>query len=151
VVADAVNNLSDASSNIISFLGFKMASRPADAEHPYGHGRYEYLSGLMVALLIMVVGFELLKSSISKIFTPEPVTFSWVMAGALVFSILVKLWMMIFNRRMGRRIHSETLMATAADSRNDVIATSAVLLAMGAGQVWDICSGQRLRYRQGYP
>jgi cation diffusion facilitator family transporter len=115
-----------------------MASRPADAEHPYGHGRYEYLSGLMVALLIMVVGFELLKSGISKIMHPEPVAFSWVMAGALVFSILVKLWMLVFNRRMGKTIHSETLMATAADSRNDVIATSAVLLAMGAGQLWGI-------------
>jgi cation diffusion facilitator family transporter len=136
VTADAVNNLSDASSNIISFLGFKMASRPADAEHPYGHGRYEYLSGLMVALLIMVVGFELLKSGISKIMHPEPVAFSWVMAGALGFSVLVKLWMLVFNRRMGKTIHSETLIATAADSRNDVIATSAVLLAMGAGQVW---------------
>jgi cation diffusion facilitator family transporter len=138
VTADAVNNLSDASSNIISFLGFKMASRPADAEHPYGHGRYEYLSGLMVALLIMVVGFELLKSGISKIMHPEPVSFSWVMAGALVFSILVKLWMLVFNRRMGSSIHSETLIATAADSRNDVIATGAVLLAMGAGQLWGV-------------
>lgn len=130
VMADAVNNLSDASSNIISFFGFKLASRPADAGHPYGHGRYEYLSGLMVALLIMVAGVELLQSAVEKILRPSPVDFSWPMAAALAFSILLKLWMMAFNRFMGREIHSETLLATAADSRNDVIATSAVLAAM---------------------
>jgi cation diffusion facilitator family transporter len=130
ITADAVNNLSDASSNIISFLGFKLASRPADEGHPYGHGRYEYLSGLMVALLIMVVGFELLKSGIQKILNPEPVAFSWLMVGVLVFSIALKLWMMVFNRRMGKTISSETLIATAADSRNDVVATTAVLAAM---------------------
>ena len=129
IVADAVNNLSDASSNVISLLGFKLASRPADQEHPYGHGRYEYLSGLAVAILILLIGVELIKSSVDKVLNPEPVEFSWVIVGVLVASIAVKLWMAVFNRTLGRRISSTTLEATAVDSRNDVIATSAVLLA----------------------
>ena len=129
ITADAVNNLSDASSSVISLLGFKLAGRPADREHPYGHGRYEYLSGLMVALLIMVIGVELLKSSVDKILNPAPVEFSWLSMGVLIFSILLKTWMMFFNNKMGRKINSGTLFATAADSRNDVITTSAVLVA----------------------
>lgn len=129
ITADAVNNLSDASSSVISLLGFKLAGRPADREHPYGHGRYEYLSGLMVALLIMVIGVELLKSSVDKILHPAPVEFSWLSMGVLIFSILLKTWMMFFNNKMGRKINSGTLFATAADSRNDVITTSAVLVA----------------------
>ena len=129
ITADAVNNLSDASSSVISLIGFKLASRPADEGHPYGHGRYEYLSGLMVAVIIMVIGFELLKSSVVKIINPSPVEFGYLSAAALVFSILVKLWLMFFNRKIGKRINSKTLIATAADSRNDVIATGAVLLA----------------------
>lgn len=129
ITADAVNNLSDASSSIISLLGFKLASRPADEEHPYGHGRYEYLSGLMVAVFIMVIGVELFRSSIGKILAPSPVEFSWVIVGVLIFSILLKLWMMFFNTNIGNRINSKTLTATAADSRNDVITTAAVLTA----------------------
>lgn len=128
IMADAVNNLSDASSSLISLIGFKLADKPADAEHPYGHGRYEYLSGLTVAVLILAIGVELLKSSVQKIFSPEPVTFSLLTVGILAASILVKLWMMGFNRNIGRRIDSTTLEATASDSRNDVITTSAVLL-----------------------
>ena len=128
IMADAVNNLSDASSSLISLIGFKLADKPADAEHPYGHGRYEYLSGLTVAVMILAIGVELLKSSVQKIFSPEPVTFSLLTVGILAASILVKLWMMGFNRNIGRRIDSTTLEATASDSRNDVIATSAVLL-----------------------
>ena len=128
IMADAVNNLSDASSSLISLIGFKLADKPADAEHPYGHGRYEYLSGLTVAVMILAIGVELLKSSVQKIFSPEPVTFSLLTAGILAASILVKLWMMGFNRNIGRRIDSTTLEATARDSRNDVITTSAVLL-----------------------
>ena len=127
IVADAVNNLSDASSNIISLLGFKLASRPADPEHPYGHGRYEYLSGLIVAALVLAIGFELIKSSIEKILSPTPVEFSAALVVVLVLSIAVKLWMAVFNRTIGRRIGSETLEATAVDSRNDVISTGAVL------------------------
>lgn len=129
ITADAVNNLSDASSSVISLLGFKLASRPADEEHPYGHGRYEYLSGLMVAVLIMVIGVELFKDSVGKILNPQQVEFSLISAVVLVFSILLKLWMMFFNKKIGRDINSKTLIATAADSRNDVITTSAVLIA----------------------
>lgn len=130
IVADAVNNLSDASSNIISLLGFKLAGKPADSGHPYGHGRYEYLSGLLVAVLIVVIGVELVKSSVEKIANPEPTDFSWVVVGILIASILVKLWMALFNRTIGRRIGSTTLEATAIDSRNDVVTTAAVLAAL---------------------
>lgn len=129
ITADAVNNLSDASSSIISLLGFKMADRPADAKHPYGHGRYEYLSGLMVAVMILVIGVELLKSSVEKIFSPVDVIFSWVTVAVLAASICVKLWLAMFNRKIGRKIHSTTLEATADDSRNDVISTGVVLAA----------------------
>lgn len=129
ISADAINNLSDASSNIISLLGFKMGSKPADQDHPYGHARYEYLAGLFVALLIMVIGAELLRTSIHKIREPQPVEFSWVLVGVLIGSILVKTWMAFFNTYMGKQISSETLIATAADSRNDVITTAVVLAA----------------------
>ncbi len=129
VIADSVNNLSDASSSIISLLGFKLSERPADAEHPYGHGRYEYLAGFMVALLIMLIGVELLKSGIGRITGPRNVEFNILTAGALIFSIIVKLWMTFFNTRIGKTIKSKTLTATAQDSRNDVITTAAVLLA----------------------
>ena len=128
IMADAVNNLSDASSSLISLLGFKLAERPADAEHPYGHGRFEYLSGMTVAVMILAIGVELLKSSVGKIFAPEAVVFSWVSVGVLAASMLVKLWMAAFNTNMGRRIGSTALEATAGDSRNDVITTGAVLL-----------------------
>lgn len=128
IVADAVNNLSDAASNIISLLGFKLASKPADPEHPYGHGRYEYLSGLAVAILIVFIGWELLRSSYDKIVNPSPTEFNAAVVCVLVLSILVKLWMMVFNRTLGRRINSTTLEATAVDSRNDVISTGVVLL-----------------------
>lgn len=127
IVADSLNNLSDASSNIISLFGFKLASKPADAKHPYGHGRFEYLSGLAVAVLILVIGVELVRSSFEKIISPEPVEFSIAIVVVLTLSILVKLWMALFNKRIGTRINSSTLIATAADSRNDVIATAAVL------------------------
>lgn len=114
IVADALNNLSDASSNIISLFGFKLASKPADAEHPYGHGRFEYLSGLAVAMLILIIGVELVRSSFEKILSPEPVEFSIAIVAVLALSILVKLWMALFNKRIGTRINSNTLMATAA-------------------------------------
>ena len=129
ITADAMNNLSDATSSIVTLLGFKLAEQPADQEHPYGHARFEYLSGLAVAALIIVIGFELAKSSITKIFSPTPVEFSPALALVLALSIGVKLWMCLFNRKLGNLIHSTTLLATSADSRNDVIATSAVLLA----------------------
>ena len=129
ITADAMNNLSDAASSIVTLLGFKLAERPADEEHPYGHARYEYLAGLAVAALIIVIGVELGQTSIQKIFNPADVEFSLVTAGVLVGSIAVKLWLSKFNRKLGAMIHSAALEATAADSRNDVLATGAVLVA----------------------
>ena len=125
ITADALNNLSDASSSVVTLLGFK----PADADHPYGHARYEYLSGLAVAAMILFIGFELAKSSVEKIFNPQAVDFTWLTAGVLLGSMAVKLWLSLFNSRLGKKISSETLMATATDSRNDVIATAAVLVS----------------------
>ena len=129
VVADAVNNLSDASSNVVSLLGFKLASKPADEDHPYGHGRFEYLAGLAVAILVTAIGVNLLMESVAKIASPEATEFGVATVVALVASMLVKLWMAAFNRTLGRKISSETLAATAADSRNDVITSAAVLAA----------------------
>ena len=129
ITADAVNNLSDASSSIISLLGFKLAEKPADDEHPYGHGRYEYLSALTVAVLVAAIGFEMVGSSLDKILNPTPVEFGLFPVIVLVASILTKLWMALFNNQMGKKINSTTLIATAKDSRNDVISTSAVLLS----------------------
>lgn len=127
IVADALNNLSDASSNIVSVLGFKLASRPADPEHPYGHGRFEYLSGLVVAVLVLLIGVELVKSSVDKIIHPADVEFSLALVGMLLGSMGIKQWMAHLNRVLGERINSETLLATAQDSKNDVLATGAVL------------------------
>ena len=131
IVADAVNNLSDAASNIISLLGFKLASKPADAGHPYGHGRYEYLAGLSVAVLVLVVGVELARGSIEKLMNPAPVEYSAVLVAVLLLSIAVKLWMMLFNAQVGKEIDSGVLAAASVDSRNDVITTAAVLAAAG--------------------
>ncbi len=129
ITADAANNLSDASSSIISLFGFKLAEKEADEDHPYGHARYEYISGFIIAVLVLFIGVELLKSSIGKIIEPTAVEFSWVTIGVLAGSILVKLWMMLFNTKIGRLINSQALTATAADSRNDCISTLAVLVA----------------------
>lgn len=131
IVADAVNNLSDAASNIISLLGFKLASKPADAGHPYGHGRYEYLAGLSVAVLVLVVGVELARGSVDKLMNPAPVEYSAVLVAVLLLSIAVKLWMMLFNAQVGKEIDSGVLAAASVDSRNDVITTTAVLAAAG--------------------
>lgn len=138
IVADALNNLSDASSNIVSVLGFKLASKPADPEHPYGHGRFEYLSGLVVAVLVLMIGVELVKSSIDKVLNPSPVEFSLALVVVLVGSMAVKLWMAHLNRVLGERIKSETLLATAQDSKNDVIATGAVLACAIIAYVADV-------------
>ena len=129
ITADAMNNLSDASGSIVTFIGFRVADKPADEHHPYGHARAEYLSGLGVAALILVIGLELVKTSVSKIFHPTPVTFTTVAAVVLLASIAVKFWMNLFNRGLAKRIDSTALMATAADSRNDCITTGAVLIA----------------------
>ena len=129
ITADAMNNLTDATSSIVTLIGFKLAERPADEDHPYGHARYEYLSGLAVAALIIVIGFELAKGSVEKLLNPTAVAFSVPLVIVLVLSIGVKLWMSRFNRFLGGHIHSSALLATASDSRNDVISTAAVLLA----------------------
>ena len=133
-----MNNLSDASSNIVSVLGFKLASKPADPEHPYGHGRYEYLSGLVVAALVLLIGVELVKSSVERVIHPEPVEFSLALVAVLVLSMVVKLWMATLNQKLGDRIESETLHATAQDSKNDVLATGAVLACAIVSQVTHI-------------
>ena len=135
ITADAFNNLSDAGSSVVTLVGFKLAGQKADDGHPFGHGRIEYLAGLLVSLLIMLVGLELGKSSIEKIVHPEAVAFSAVSAGILVASILVKLWMSLFNRKLGRRIDSAAMEATATDSLSDVVATSAVLAGTIVGEL----------------
>lgn len=127
VTADAFNNLSDAGSSVVTLVGFKLAGQKADDGHPFGHGRIEYLAGLLVSLLILMVGVELGKTSIEKIVQPEEVAFSILSVGILVCSILIKLWMSLFNRKLGKRIHSAAMQATATDSLSDVVATSAVL------------------------
>ena len=129
ITADAMNNLSDASGSIVTFIGFRVADKPADEHHPYGHARAEYLSGLGVAALILVIGIELVKTSVKKIFAPTPVEFTTVAAVVLLASIAVKFWMNLFNRSLAKRIDSTALMATAADSRNDCITTFAALVA----------------------
>lgn len=134
-VADAINNLGDASSNVVSLLGFKLASRPADPAHPYGHGRYEYLAGLVVSVLVSAAGIELIRTGIERILNPAPVEMSVLLIVVLVASVLVKLWMSCFNHAIAARIDSETLEAAAADSRNDVLATLAVL-ACTAASAW---------------
>lgn len=129
IMADGLNNLSDAASSVVTLVGFKLAEKPADREHPYGHARFEYLAGLTVAVMILVIGFELAKGSVNKVLHPEAIEFSLAAVIVLILSIFVKTGMMLFNQSMGKKIHSETLIATAADSRNDVITTAAVLLA----------------------
>ena len=130
VTADAFNNLSDAASSIISFIGVKMAGKPADAEHPFGHGRIEYIAALIVSFLVIEVGFTFFKSSISKILYPEEISFDLVPFVILILSILVKLWMAFFNNKLGKRIDSKVMLATAADSLGDVITTSATVLSI---------------------
>ena len=129
ITADAMNNLTDATGSVVTLIGFRLAEKPADEDHPYGHARYEYLSGLAVAALILLIGFELAKTSFHKILNPTPVTFSLPLAAVLVLSIAIKLWLSLLNRKLGRLIGSTALEATAADSRNDCLATAAVLVA----------------------
>lgn len=138
ITADAMNNLSDASASILTLLGFRLASKPADDEHPFGHARYEYLSGLAVSVIIMIIGFELGKSGLEKILSPEPVDLSALGIVILLLSIAVKLGLFLFNRSLGKKIESGALLATAADSRNDCIATGAVLIASLAEKLTNI-------------
>lgn len=128
VTADAVNNLTDSGSSVVTLIGFKMASKPADEKHPFGHARIEYLSGVIVSFIVIFLGLQLGMSSIEKIFTPEENALTPVALVVLVISILAKLWQCLFYRKVGRMIKSESVEATSKDSRNDVIATSVVLL-----------------------
>lgn len=138
ITADGLNNLSDGASSIVTLLGFKLAEKPADRKHPYGHARIEYIAGLTVAVMILFIGLELGKSSVEKLIDPEPIEFSFTAVWVLFASILVKLFMMLFNLKMGRRINSNALLATAADSRNDVMTTSAVLAASIVEYFYDV-------------
>ena len=138
ITADGLNNLSDGASSIVTLLGFKLAEKPADRKHPYGHARIEYIAGLTVAVMILFIGLELGKSSVEKLINPEPIEFSFTAVWVLCASILAKLFMMLFNLKMGRRINSNALLATAADSRNDVMTTSAVLAASIVEHFYDV-------------
>ncbi|MBE6844786.1 MAG: cation transporter [Ruminococcus sp.] len=132
IVSDAFNNLSDCASCLVTLFGYKLASKPADKDHPFGHGRIEYLTSLIIAVIVVLVGIELLESSVKKILKPEELTFSIAALLALVFSIGVKLWMSFFNMKLGKKINSTVMIATAKDSRSDVIATAASLIALVA-------------------
>lgn len=140
ITADAFNNLSDAGSSLVTLLGFKLAGQKPDMDHPFGHGRMEYISGLIVALLILLMGFELGKSSVEKIIHPQPVEFSWVSVAILACAIGVKLYMAAYNRAIGKRIQSAAMLATAADSLSDSAATGAVLLCalLGHWTSWNM-------------
>lgn len=131
LTADGINNLSDAGSQIISFISFKMAAKPADRDHPFGHARIEYVASMIVSFFILLVGWNVLSESVAKIFDPETkTTFSWIMIIVLGVSVVVKLWLCLFNRRLADKIGSSVMKATAADSLSDAIATAAVLVAM---------------------
>ena len=132
VISDAFNNLSDGASCIVTMIGYRVAAKPADKGHPFGHGRMEYLTSLIIAAVIFLMGFELLKSSADRLFQPAEVTFGIAMVISLIASILLKLWMSAFNTKLGKRVDSPVMLATAQDSRNDVIATTAALIGLTA-------------------
>ena len=138
ITADAFNNLSDAGSSVVTLLGFKLAAQKPDSHHPFGHGRMEYVSGLVVSMVILLMGVELAKTSVEKIITPGEVDFSPVVVGILIASIAVKLYMAAYNRLVSKKIDSSAMAATATDSLSDCLATSAVLLSTLAGHFWDI-------------
>ena len=130
VMADAFNNLSDAASSIVGFVGVKMAQKPADDDHPFGHGRIEYIAAFIVAVLVLQVGFSLFTGSVEKLFHPDDLTFKWVSVLVLGLSVGVKLWLSLFNRRLGKRINSKVMLATSADALGDAAATSAAIFSM---------------------
>lgn len=134
IIADGINNLTDTSSSAITLVGFKLAAKPGDMEHPYGHARFEYLTGLVVSFMIIILGFKLLTTSFDKVLHPEPLQFSIISVVVLLLAIGIKVWQSIFNIKTGEEINSSTLKATGMDSRNDVIATSAVLISLIIGK-----------------
>ena len=140
VTADAVNNLSDSGASLVALFGFKLSGKPADAQHPYGHARIEYISGLIISFIVIILGVQLVQGSVIKIINPEEVQFSYVLVFALVASILIKLWQARFYRRIGEKIQSPTLAAAGVDSRNDVLSTAAVL----AGTLFTLWTGINL-------
>ena len=130
VVADGLNNLSDSISSVVSLISFKISNKPADRDHPFGHGRAEYVSALIVSFLILLVGYEILKQSIGNIIKPQPLEFNLLLVSFLVLSVLVKLWQMLVNRNIGHKISSKTLLATSVDSRNDILVTGGTIVAI---------------------
>lgn len=130
VIADAFNNLSDAASSVITIVGFKMANKPADKNHPYGHGRIEYISALIISFLVLLVGFQFVKTSIGRILKPEAVSFDWLSFTLLMVSILFKLWLSIFNKKLSKKIDSSSLKATSTDALGDVFITLVVALSL---------------------
>lgn len=136
VTADAFNNLSDAGSSVVTMIGFRLSGQKPDPEHPYGHGRLEYVSGLIVAMVIILMGFELMLSSVKKIISPEATEFSWMSLGILIASILVKAYMFAYNRGTAKKIDSVAMKATATDSLTDCIATFVALGSMVACKLW---------------
>ena len=129
ITADATNNIADAGSSIVTLVGFRLSGKPADKDHPYGHARIEYISSLIISFLILLIGCSIFKESVTKIFKPEESLFNVATVIVLVASIIVKLWLSLFNKFLGKQINSKALEATAIDSRNDVITTTAVLIA----------------------
>lgn len=138
IMADSFNNLSDSLSSIITLVGFKLGAKPADEEHPFGHGRMEYISGLVVSFIIMLIGFEFLRTSFLKIITPENISFSYTTIFILSLTVVVKIWQSLFNKKIGILINSHSLIATAADSRNDVIVTSVTILSLILFKIFNI-------------
>ncbi|MBQ8280207.1 MAG: cation transporter [Roseburia sp.] len=138
ITADAVNNLSDAGSSFVTLIGFKLAGQKPDTEHPFGHGRMEYISGLVVAAAILLMGYELAKDSVSKIITPQETTFSWLVVGILVASICVKIYMFFYNNSVAKKIESPAMLATAKDCLSDSVATSVVLVSAVVSHFTDL-------------
>ena len=138
VMADAFNNLSDAASSIIGFIGVKMAEKPADDDEPFGHGRIEYIAAFIVAFIVIQVGFSLFKTSLNKILNPESMSFKWISIVILSLSVAVKLWLSLFNRTLGKRINSKVMLATAADAMGDVVTTSATMLSIAVFGIFGV-------------
>lgn len=137
ISADGINNLSDAGNSLISLISFKLSSRPADKDHPFGHARYEYIASMIVAFSILLLGFEMIRTSFDKIIHPEKLSFSWLSVGVLVMSILAKCWMYVFNHNLGKKIDSKVLQATAIDSLSDTISTTGVLISLFVSYFFD--------------
>ncbi|MBQ4340048.1 MAG: cation transporter [Firmicutes bacterium] len=138
IIADGINNLTDAGSSVVTLIGFKLAGMPEDKDHPYGHARYEYITGLIVSFIIIVLGIQMMKESFVKIIHPDPVNFSWITIIFLALAVVIKLWQMLFYKTVAKKINSATVMALSKDSRNDVVSTAVVLLGLLIGGLTNI-------------